>query len=297
MGVSNTLLACINCLTLCISLPFIIVGFIIKKTASSPCDPIMYKPLLAVGFTLLVISLLGLLGGCCRIQIFLWLYAIALFILIVGLLASVIIGGVILKGNVKGEDVFGGLKEYHLEGFSAWLRKIIVGPKNWKEIKDCMIKNEVCSRMHSFRTMFDFMAVKSSNLSSIETGCCKPPAQCGFEFNSDTEWNVPDEGLASEDPDCKTWDNDKEKLCYSCESCKAGYLAIFVKGWKKITILNAIITVVVFIVFIIAVYGLIKAKLESRFVISIAPPKKPHQLKWFLKETRRKRRMQCVLLP
>ncbi|KAL9247274.1 hypothetical protein vseg_020722 [Gypsophila vaccaria] len=254
MGLSSFVLGCVNTLTLCLSLPILLAGYIIKATANSPCDPVMYKPLLALGTCLLVVSLIGLLGACCRFSVFQWLYVLTLFVLIIGLLAFLSISAFIIKGGGQGEDVMaGGVKEYELPMFSNWMRNNFVSTDHWEDVKQCLVRHDACGKISRFRTLMDFVTFKRSKLTSMETGCCKPPVHCGYEYQSDTHWAVPEKGLASQDADCKAWSNDVDKLCYSCETCKAGYLAFFMKGWRKITTLNAVLLVVLFFIFIIAV--------------------------------------------
>ncbi|CAO2840235.1 unnamed protein product [Amaranthus hypochondriacus] len=253
MGVSNVLLGLLNSITLCISLPLILAGYFLKVTADSPCDPVLYKPLLALGLSLLAVSLIGLLGACCRIKLLLWLYLITLFIVIIGLLACLSVGSAVVKGNDRGQDVIGGgVKEYELNTFSGWLRNNLVGGSHWEDIKSCMISHDACGKIETFRTLMDFVTLKRSKRTSIEMGCCKPPVHCGYEYENATNWKVPAKGLTSEDQDCKNWNNDTEILCYNCGSCKAGYLALFMKGWRKVTMLNGALLVVLFVVFVIA---------------------------------------------
>lgn len=254
MAVSSLVLGCINTLTLCLSLPILLVGYLIKLSANSPCDPIMYKPLISLGTCLLVVSFFGMLGACCRLSLFLWLYVIMLFILIVSLLASLTVGAVVIKEGGVGRDVLGGLKEFELQGFSGWLKKNVVGPSHWEDVKQCMIHHDACGKMDTFRSIMDFVTMKRSKLTSIEMGCCKPPAECGYEYESGTTWKVPEKGLTSKskDPECIVWNNDLDKLCYNCQSCKAGYLDFFVKAWTKITLLNALLLLLLFFIFIVA---------------------------------------------
>ena len=81
----------------------------------------------------------------------------------------------------------------------------------------------------------------------MQTGCCKPPISCGFTFVNGTEWTG---APTSTEPDCTAWGNDASKLCYDCQSCKAGVVATLRRDWKRIAILN-----IIFLVFIIIVYS------------------------------------------
>ncbi|XP_028085667.1 tetraspanin-3-like isoform X5 [Camellia sinensis] len=60
----------------------------------------------------------------------------------------------------------------------------------------------------------------------IKFGCCRPPPQCGFvPRQNETSWELPKKGLASKDHDCVAWSSNRDKMCYDCESCKAGHVA------------------------------------------------------------------------
>lgn len=169
MAVSTALLGCLNALTLCLSLPVLLAGYFLQLTANSPCDPIMYKPLIALGCCLLIVSLIGLLGSCCRITPFLWLYLITLFIVIIGLLACLSVGGAVVRGGGDGEDVLGGeAKEYELHSFSGWLKNNLVGGGHWEDIKRCMIRHDACGKIGAFRSIMDFVSLSRSRLTSIE---------------------------------------------------------------------------------------------------------------------------------
>ncbi|KAH9608826.1 hypothetical protein KSS87_014298 [Heliosperma pusillum] len=161
-----------------------------------------------------------------------------------------------IAGSGKGNDVMGGVKEYELPMFSNWLKKNFVSDDHWEDVVNCLVHHDACGKISTFRTLLDFVTYKKSKLTSMEMGCCKPPVHCGYEYKSNTRWEVPEQGLASQDADCKAWSNDPDKLCYNCETCKGGYLAFFVKGWKKITILNTALLVILFFIFIIAACAL-----------------------------------------
>ncbi|XP_042460885.1 tetraspanin-8-like [Zingiber officinale] len=85
----------------------------------------------------------------------------------------------------------------------------------------------------------------------IFSGCCKPPSECNFDYQSATVWNPPSTGNTSTNPDCGAWSNNQSDLCYDCQSCKAGVIANIKDKWKKIAILNIII-----LIFLIVVYSI-----------------------------------------
>lgn len=83
----------------------------------------------------------------------------------------------------------------------------------------------------------------------FQSGCCKPPTYCGFEYKNATFWEVPKSGPAVPDSDCTTWNNDQAKLCYDCKSCKGGVLANIKKEWRHLVIFNSCLFVVITILY------------------------------------------------
>lgn len=83
----------------------------------------------------------------------------------------------------------------------------------------------------------------------MQSGCCKPPTFCGFQYKNATFWTIPTTGLKSTDADCKLWSNEQDKLCYDCGSCKAGVLATLKAKWKAVSIFNVALLVILIIVY------------------------------------------------
>lgn len=83
----------------------------------------------------------------------------------------------------------------------------------------------------------------------LQSGCCKPSEDCNFTYVKPTEWNNSPPGNAT-NPDCTTWSNVSNVLCFNCQSCKAGLLDNIKSNWKKVAIVN-----VIFLVFLIVVYS------------------------------------------
>lgn len=85
----------------------------------------------------------------------------------------------------------------------------------------------------------------------LQSGCCKPPTDCNFTYQSATNWTKLADSTISADQDCTTWSNDPNSLCYDCQSCKAGVLANLKKDWKKVAVVN-----IIFLIFLIIVYSI-----------------------------------------
>ncbi|KAF7149986.1 hypothetical protein RHSIM_Rhsim02G0206700 [Rhododendron simsii] len=94
--------------------------------------------------------------------------------------------------------------------------------RHWRAIRECMIHNRFCERMSgedwANMTLDQFYAM---NLSSIESGCCKPPNDCNYHFISPTNWTTTADSTYT-NPDCRAWANDPNILCFDCHTCKVG---------------------------------------------------------------------------
>ncbi|KAK9926207.1 hypothetical protein M0R45_023449 [Rubus argutus] len=110
-------------------------------------------------------------------------------------------------------------------------------------------------RVHRVRAFGDAQGDRTGrvgerkNLSPIQSGCCKPPSYCGFDFKNATYWAVPKSGPKESDSDCTSWSNKQNELCYDCKSCKGGVLANIRKEWRNLAILNCCIIILVTLVY------------------------------------------------
>lgn len=86
----------------------------------------------------------------------------------------------------------------------------------------------------------------------LQSGCCKPPTACGFTYVNETVWDETTGGVVVTSPDCARWSNDQTLLCYSCESCKAGVLASIKKSWRKVSVINIVVLVILAVFYVIA---------------------------------------------
>ncbi|CAA6671035.1 unnamed protein product [Spirodela intermedia] len=210
--------------------------------------------------------LAGLVGACCGVAWLLWIYLLVMFLLIFVVFCFTVFAFVVTNKGA-GEVVSGrGYKEYRLGDYSNWLQKRVNGTKNWAKISSCLHDSKVCRSMQQGNQTIDqfirhnlspsrFIIPHSMNSLRLpptnrqpNSGCCKPPTECGFAYESPTSWRS--ENLtASSNPDCPAWSNDPALLCYGCRSCKAGVLANLKSDWKKVAVVNIVFLVVLLLVY------------------------------------------------
>ncbi|XP_074271213.1 tetraspanin-8-like [Silene latifolia] len=142
-------------------------------------------------------------------------------------------------------------KEYDLSSYSKWMQNKVNDTHRWeKYYKSRLIKHHVCKDMTTEyrldtidmfhkRPLNSFESNNVRKLCNCQSGCCKPPEACKFNYISPTNWTKL-ENHNNSNMDCYTWSNDPTTLCYNCQSCKAGFFQD-VKHWD----FPAIVAVVV----------------------------------------------------
>jgi len=196
----------------------------------------------------MLVSIAGLIGACCRVSWLLWVYLLAMFLLIVLLFCFTVFAFVVTNKGV-GEVVSNrGYKEYRLGDYSHWLQKRVDNTANWKKIRSCIMDAKVCQSLADDSKSKVAATFFQENLSPIQSGCCKPPTSCGFTYVSPISWTGT--ANATSDVDCRTWSNISTQLCYDCNSCKAGVLANLKHDWRKVAVVN-----IVMLIFLIIVYS------------------------------------------
>ncbi|XWS77308.1 hypothetical protein CRYUN_Cryun01aG0250100 [Craigia yunnanensis] len=244
---SINLLGIINLVTFLFSIPILVAGIWLGKSAVMECGLTADTAVISIGVLIMIVSLAGFIVSCCRVYWLLWAYLVLLLILILfGLSLTVLTFVVSNKGS--GEALPGkGYKEYKLGNYSSLIRKIVNETQNWNQIKTCMVDTKVCTSFNQKYLNDTVEKFHKERLSAIQSGCCKPSNDCGFTYRSPTNWTE-EKGVYS-NPDCKAWDNDPKVLCFDCQSCKAGVADIVKHTWKKEATIN-----VVFLSFLIIVH-------------------------------------------
>ncbi|CAN1237839.1 TET6 [Linum grandiflorum] len=226
---SNTLIGFLNLVTLLASIPIIGAGLWMAKNTTS-CENFLQTPLLVLGFIVLVISLAGFIGACFHVAWALWVYLVVMLFTIMALIALTVFGFVV-TGQGGGVEVPGrAYREYRLQDYSPWLRKRVQEPQYWKAVRGCILGSKTCDQLAAW-TPLDYA---QRDLSPVQSGCCKPPTTCDYTM----------ETTVAQEQDCYKWNNAAEMLCYECDSCKAGVLEEVRRDWRKLTVLNVVVLII-----------------------------------------------------
>lgn len=146
---SNSLLGLLNFVAFLISFPIIGAGLWFKLVSSTECGKFLQLPMLFFGIFLMVVSLFGMVGSCCRVSFFLWIYLFVMFVLIVGMLGFTVFAFMVTNKGV-GQAISGtGYKEYRLGDYSTWLQKRVEEDDTWKDIQSCLKDAKVCGGFHT----------------------------------------------------------------------------------------------------------------------------------------------------
>ncbi|KAH9603016.1 hypothetical protein KSS87_008921 [Heliosperma pusillum] len=262
MGLSNNITAILNFIALLCSIPIIASGLWLASKADNECVHLFRWPVVILGFLIMVISLMGFIGAYCYKEGLLGLYLCCMAILITLLLILLIFAFVVTRPDGSYWVPGRGYKEYHLQGFSSWLRDHVASDDYWPKIRNCLTDTNFCAKLDTT----PYMAAPQyffAHMSPLQSGCCKPPTACGYQYVNPTMWINPANPAA--DQDCSVWSSDPSMLCYNCSSCRAGLLGNLRNEWRKVNIILIVTVVVLIFVYVIACSAFRNAQTEDLF--------------------------------
>jgi choline-glycine betaine transporter len=160
---SNTVIGYLNLLTLVASIPIIGAGLWLAH--GSTCESALQAPLLAIGFIVLLVSLAGFIGGCYHVTCALWLYLLAVLLLVVALLGVTVFGLAVTAGGGGGRPVPGRpYREFRVTDYSAWLQRHVEAEQYWRAALACVVGSRACSKIATW-TPLDYL---QHNLTPIQ---------------------------------------------------------------------------------------------------------------------------------
>ncbi|KAJ6895275.1 hypothetical protein NC651_021694 [Populus alba x Populus x berolinensis] len=255
MRSSNHLIGVLNFLTFLLSIPILGGGIWLSSRANNTdCLKFLQWPLIIIGISIMVVSLAGFAGACYRNTFLMWVYLFVMFFIIAALLGFIIFAYVVTDKGSGRPVPNRAYSDYYLQDYSGWLKDRVASDSYWRKISSCIRDSKVCAKLGRPTSGVPETADMffSRKLSSVESGCCKPPTECGYTYVNETFWTSSG-GVAGVvySTDCNTWNSDQEQLCYSCNSCKAGLLANLRKSWRKVSVINIVILIILVIAYVV----------------------------------------------
>ncbi|XP_057459383.1 tetraspanin-15-like [Actinidia eriantha] len=124
-----------------------------------------------------------------------------------------------------------------ITGSPIWLKVKVDSENYWSNIKSCIYATRTCEDLESRSYMLKTHDFTRSKLSSIESGCCRPPSSCDMEYVNATFWRKEDKVVDDStlnNANCDLWKNEETILCYNCDACKEGFLKTLQGKWWKL---------------------------------------------------------------
>ncbi|XP_057763397.1 tetraspanin-2 [Arachis stenosperma] len=261
MGVSNNITAVLNFIALLASIPIIASGIWLASKTDNECIHSFRWPVSVLGILILLVSLVGFVGAYWNKQGILGFYLCCMAILIGILLFVLVFAFVVTRPDGSYVVPGRGYKESRIDGFSSWLRNHVTGYGSWEKIRACLAGSDVCIKLtQDFITADQFF---NSHISPLQSGCCKPPSSCGYNYVNPTLWVNNANPMA--DTDCNMWSNDQSQLCYNCNACKAGLLGNLRREWRRANFILILALLLLIFVYLIACTAFNNAQTQHLF--------------------------------
>lgn len=181
--------------------------------------------------------MLGLFGAWFALVPILYAYLVLTFVVVVGfLILTIFLFATTSKGggySVAGQT----FKEYRLKDYSGYVQDRLNKVTNWDHLKAVIAASDNCAKFDQISPV-DY---PYSSLNPIQSGCCRPPAECGYAMTGNGTFTTTSVPLSA-NPDCTRYSNDDSIKCYDCDSCKGGVA----QSLKKTGRAAGIVTLILF---------------------------------------------------
>ncbi|KAL9660914.1 hypothetical protein QQ045_025733 [Rhodiola kirilowii] len=222
-------------ISLLISIPIIISGINMRRDSQSKCDTDIYPHMLVEGVSMLVLTLIALIGIAGRIKFFIRLFIVLTAFEFLYIIFSSTIGYHTMYTEQGREAHYH--DEYSLEHFREGVKNRYLNDVAWAGHKVCLKKNNLCSEK------YDSKLTSWRVTNPVRYACCGPPIHCRYNYMNGKGFMVPETGLASEDLDCIKYDNHADRKCFDCDICKAAFLAVEVGDMQRLNVAIIVVNI------------------------------------------------------
>ncbi|CAI5977564.1 unnamed protein product [Closterium sp. NIES-65] len=111
----------------------------------------------------------------------------------------------------------------------------------WERVQACMVDAAYCQQLNLRYP--DLSQYHAAQLSPTESGCCRPPIECGYRQMTATIF-MQEAPPHSDNPDCTKYSAVNSTMCFACDSCRAGVAEYVKTEWMKVAYLLLAFTII-----------------------------------------------------
>ncbi|KAL6220107.1 hypothetical protein ACLB2K_007864 [Fragaria x ananassa] len=141
MRASNNLIGLLNFTTFLLSIPIIGGGsWLSSRANNTDCLKFLQWPLIVIGVSIMVVSLVGIAGACYRNTLLMWVYLFVMFFIIAALIGFIIFAYTVTDKGSGRSLVNRAYKDYYLE-------ERVARNSYWRKIASCVRDSKVCKKV------------------------------------------------------------------------------------------------------------------------------------------------------